>query len=265
MTSVVPTVVHAWLEAAPQTAHDLSSLRLIQIGGAPLHREVAERIGPAFGCRLQQVFGMAEGLLTFTRDDDAPETVLTTQGRPLSPADEIRIVDGAGADLPVGQTGELLARGPYTLRGYYRADEHNARAFTADGFYRTGDLARLTDTGELVVEGRIKDVIIRGGNKISAAEVEGHLLTHPAVDRVAVVPVPDLYLGERVCAYVRPAGAAPTLDALREALRDRGVAGYTLPERLEIVTELPLTGLGKIDKKALAADAAAKAVPTAQP
>lgn len=257
-TSLVPAVAQLWLDAVDGTPHDLSSLRLIQIGGAPLHRETAQRITPAFGCQLQQVFGMAEGLLTFTRATDPLETILTTQGRPLSPDDEVRIVDDVGADLPPGRTGELLARGPYTLRGYYRAPEHNARAFTDDGFYRTGDLARLTESGDLVVEGRLKDVIIRGGNKISAAEVECHLLAHPAVDRVAVVPIPDPHLGERICVYVRPAGEPPTLFALRESLHALGVADYKLPDRLEIVTELPLTGLGKVDKKRLVADAAAK-------
>jgi 2,3-dihydroxybenzoate-AMP ligase len=259
VTSVVPTVAQLWLEAVEAAPFDGSSLRLIQIGGAPLHREIAEQITPAFGCRLQQVFGMAEGLLSFTRETDPPETVLTTQGRPLSPGDEIRIVGDSGADVPPGHTGELLTRGPYTLRGYYRAPEHNARAFTEDGFYRTGDLARLTGNGELVIEGRLKDVIIRGGNKISAAEVEGHLLTHPAVDRVAVVPVPDPFLGERICAYVRPADEPPTLLVLREALRDRGIADYKLPDRLEIVDDLPLTGLGKVDKSLLAKHAAGKA------
>src|SRR5262249_37806466 len=157
----VPALAQLWLDAVDEGQFDLSSLRLIQIGGAPLPREIASRITPTLGCTLQQVFGMAEGLLTFTRESDPPETVLSTQGRPLSPDDEIRIVDEMGADLPPGSTGELLVRGPYTLRGYYRTPEHNARAFTDDGFYRTGDLARLTENGELVVEGRLKDVIIK--------------------------------------------------------------------------------------------------------
>lgn len=258
-TSLVPTLVQLWLDAADAMPFDSSSLRLVQVGGAPLQREIAERVEPAFGCRLQQVFGMAEGLISFTRDTDPYETVMTTQGRPVSPGDEIRVVDEAGAPVPPGGTGELLTRGPYTLRGYYRAPEHNARAFTPDGFYRTGDLARLTPDGDLVIEGRIKDVIIRAGNKISATEVEGHLLTHPAVGRVAVVPVPDDFLGERICAYVQPVADAPTLQSLRDALHDRGIADYKLPDRLEIVDRLPLTGLGKVDKKLLAKDAAAKA------
>lgn len=258
-TSLVPALAQVWLDAVEVGGFDLSTLRVIQIGGAPLHYEIAERIGPAFGCVLQQVFGMAEGLLSFTRLTDPLETILSTQGQPLSLHDEIRIVDEQGRALPRGQTGELLTRGPYTLRGYYRAPEHNARAFTEDGFYRTGDLARLTENWNLVVEGRIKDVIIRGGNKISASELEGHLLTHPAVDQVAVVPVPDPYLGEGICAYIRPVDDPPTLPELRKALHDRGLADYKLPDRLEVVTDLPLTGLGKLDKKVLAKDAADKA------
>lgn len=241
ITSVVPTVAMLWLEAAKWSDADLSALRVLQIGGAPLHRETAERITPVLGCRLQQVFGMAEGLLSLNRDLDQVDSVLTTQGHPLSAADEIRIVDG-----------ELLVRGPYTLRGYYRAPLYNKHAFTDEGFFRTGDQARLTQANELVIEGRIKDVIIRGGDKVSADEVEGLLLAHPAVYQAAVVPVPDSYLGERIFAYVVPNGEPPDLATLKRALRQRGVANYKLPDRLEVVDRLPLTGLGKIDKKMLA-------------
>ncbi|MFJ8311030.1 MULTISPECIES: (2,3-dihydroxybenzoyl)adenylate synthase [unclassified Streptomyces] len=158
ITSVVPAVAQLWLDVLPTVQADLSSLRLLQTGGAPLHRVTAERIGPELGCRLQQVFGVAEGLLTLTRPDDPDETVLTTQGRPLSPDDEILIVDVDGKDVPDGESGELLARGPYTPRGYYRAPDHNARSFTTDGYFRTGDLARRTPDGNLVVTGRLKDV-----------------------------------------------------------------------------------------------------------
>ncbi|MBT2451425.1 AMP-binding protein [Streptomyces sp. ISL-43] len=162
ITSVVPAVAQLWLDVLPTLQADLSSLRLVQIGGAPLRRATAERMGPELGCRLQQVFGMAEGLLTLTRPADPDETVLTTQGRPLSPDDEIRIVDVDGKDVSDGEPGELLARGPYTLRGYYRAPDHNARSFTTDGYFRTGDLARRTPDGNLVVTtGRLKDVPLR--------------------------------------------------------------------------------------------------------
>lgn len=258
LTSVVPSVVLLWLEALEWMTPDLSSLRLLQVGSAKLYPEVAARIGPAFGTSLQQVFGMAEGLLTFTRAGDAPSVVLHTQGRPLSPDDEIRIVDDQDRDVPAGEIGELITRGPYTLRGYYRAPEHNARAFTPDGYYRSGDLARLTDEGNLVIEGRLKDVVIRGGDKVSAAEVEQHLVAHNAIAQAAVVAEPDEMLGERICAYViaEPGladAARPSLTEIKQSLHARGLAEFKLPDRLEFLEAFPLTGLGKIDKKALLA------------
>ncbi|MFD9961751.1 (2,3-dihydroxybenzoyl)adenylate synthase [Amycolatopsis sp. NPDC058986] len=258
-TSIVPSIAHLWLEAVEWTAHDLSSLELLQIGSAKLHTSVAARIEPAFGCRLQQVFGMAEGLLCMTRRDDSPETVLTVQGSPLSPADELRVVDSADREVPTGEVGELLTKGPYTLRGYYRAPEHNAIAFTEDGFYRTGDLVRRTEDGNIVVEGRSKDVIIRGGDKVSAPEVEAHLMAHPGIRQASVVATPDEVLGERTHAYLIAANTAPTLAEITRFLLARGLAEFKLPDRIEVVDSFPLTGLGKIDKKALAARLTAKA------
>ncbi|MEV3987288.1 AMP-binding protein [Streptomyces sp. NPDC049837] len=169
ITSVVPTVAQLWLDALPTAQADMSSLRLVQICGAPLHRATAERIGPELGCRLQQVFGMPEGLLTLTRPADPDETALTTQGRPLSPDDEIRIVDVDGQDVPDGQPGELLTRGPYTLRGYYRAPDHNARSFTTDGYLHTGHLAQRTPDGNLLVTGRLRDLPGRAGHEDPSA------------------------------------------------------------------------------------------------
>jgi 2,3-dihydroxybenzoate-AMP ligase/pristinamycin I synthetase-1 len=260
VTSAIPTIVHLWLDAANRTECDLSSLQVLQVGSAKLHDEVAARIEPTLGVRLQQVFGMAEGLLTFTRLYDPPAVVLTTQGRPVSPADEIRVVDTDGQDVSAGVAGELLTRGPYTLRGYYRAPEHNATAFTEDGFFRTGDLVRRTKHGEIIVVGRVKDVIIRGGDKISATEVESHLTAHPGVQQAAVVPMPDPVLGEKTYAFIVPndAAAAPGLPALRKLLRERGLADHKLPDRVEVVDQFPLTGLNKVDKKALAARVAAR-------
>ncbi|MBV7700848.1 (2,3-dihydroxybenzoyl)adenylate synthase [Streptomyces sp. TRM70350] len=255
LTSVVPTIAHMWLDGREWIDRDLSSLRTLQIGSAKLHPEVARRIEPSFDCALQQVFGMAEGLLCMTRSTDDPETVVTTQGRPISPEDELRVVDPQGRPVPVGETGELLTRGPYTLRGYYRAPEHNATAFDEDGFYRTGDLVRMTGQGGVVVEGRVKDVIVRGGDKVSATEVERHVSAHPRVRQAAVIPVTDPVLGERVCACVIPAAdGAPSLKELKTFLSSRGVADFKLPERLVLLDSFPLTGLNKVDKKRLRAD-----------
>ncbi|MFI5533004.1 (2,3-dihydroxybenzoyl)adenylate synthase [Kitasatospora sp. NPDC051853] len=259
LTGVVPPVALAWADAAPQAGHDLSSLELLQVGGAKLSEEAARRLGPALGCRLQQVFGMAEGLVNYTRPEDDELTVLTTQGRPISDLDdEVRIVDDQDRDLPDGSTGHLLTRGPYTIRGYWRAPEHNARSFTADGFYRTGDLVRRTPTGHLVVEGRAKDQINRGGEKVAAEEVENVLLGHPAVHDASVVAVPDEYLGERTLAYVilRQGADAPRPALLRAFVRAAGLADYKVPDRIEFVDAFPQTGIGKVSKKDLRSTAA---------
>jgi len=222
---------------------------LLQVGGANLNPEVAYQVMNA-GCRLTHWFGMAEGVLCYTRLSDPPEVVAHTQGLPICTADEYRVVDESGRDLPRGEVGELLVRGPCTLRGYYRADSYNLSAFTPDGFLRTGDLVHLTEAGNLVVSGRIKDVINRGGEKIGASELEEHVETHPAVRSCAVVAIPDATLGEKICAFV-VATAPVELDQLRAYLTGRGLAGYKLPDRLEQIDQLPRTSVGKIDKKLL--------------
>ncbi|MBR7835040.1 AMP-binding protein [Actinospica durhamensis] len=251
--ALVPPLALLWADAAGAAGADLSSLRLIQVGGAKLAEPAAYRVAGVFGCVLQQVFGMAEGLLNFTALSDPAELVAGCQGRPLSPADEVLVLDPQGRPVPDGEVGELLTRGPYTLRGYYRAPEHNLRAFTEDGFYRTGDLVRRRPDATLVVEGRIKDQINRGGEKIAAAEVEGHLAAHPAVREAALVAVPDPVLGERAWAFLTLRGPAPRLPEIRRFLAERGLAGYKAPDRLEVVESWPVTGVGKIDKRELAA------------
>ena len=138
-TALVPPLAMLWLDAQESRRADLSSLRLLQVGGSRLGSSAAQRVEPVLGCQLQQVLGMAEGLICYTRLDDPPERVLHTQGRPLSPDDEVRVVDAEGREVGPGEVGELTVRGPYTIRGYYRLPEHNAKAFSADGFYRTGD------------------------------------------------------------------------------------------------------------------------------
>jgi 2,3-dihydroxybenzoate-AMP ligase len=251
ITALVPSLALVWLPAAESGRYDLSSLRVLQVGGARLDEEVARRLSPAFGCTLQQVYGMAEGLVNYTRLDDPEDIIVGTQGRPISPDDEIRVVDDEDHDVEPGRVGYLITRGPYTIRGYYRAEEHNAQALTPDGFYRTGDLVRLTPSGNLIVEGRAKDQINRGGDKVAAEEVENHLRVHPAVHDAAVVSAPDKFLGERSCAFVVPEGRAPEPPELKTFLRERGLAPYKVPDLLEFVAALPKTGVGKADKKEL--------------
>ncbi|MEU5371266.1 (2,3-dihydroxybenzoyl)adenylate synthase [Streptomyces sp. NPDC005951] len=266
ITGLVPPLALLWTEAAPGTAHDLSSLDVLLVGGAKFSEEAARRVRPALGCTLQQVFGMAEGLVNYTRLDDPVETIVTTQGRPISPDDEILVVDDEDQEVAPGETGHLLTRGPYTIRGYWNAPEHNARSFTEDGFYRTGDIVRVTGSGHIVVEGRAKDQINRGGEKIAAEEVENHILAHPAVHDANVVAEPDPYLGERTCAYViLRSGAGPLKGvAVKRFVRERGLAAYKVPDRVEFVDAFPQTGVGKVSKKDLR-NAAARTAPSSSP
>ncbi len=252
LVALVPALAQAWLESSLRARHDLGSLRVMQIGGACLAESMAARIAPAFGCTLQQVFGMAEGLVNYTRLDDPPARVVSCQGRPISADDEIRIVDDDDQDVAPGEAGHLLTRGPYTIRGYWAAPEHNAIAFTTDGFYRTGDRVRMLASGDLVVVGRAKDQINRGGEKIAAEEVEAHLLAHPAVADAALIATADRMLGEKSCACIvaRP-GTTPQPRELQAFLRERGIAAYKIPDRFEFIAHMPRTPVGKIDKPAL--------------
>ena len=252
---VVPALLIRWINDPAAAEYDLGSVRVIQSGGQRLQPETRQRTERVFrSVTVQENFGMAEGLLMFVRLDDPPEVRLETVGRPICPDDEVRLVGEDGADVPDGEIGELLARGPYTLRGYYNAPEHNQRAFSPDGFYRSGDLMWRHPSGNYVVAGRSKDLINRGGEKISAEEVENLILGHPAVLNVACVPVPDPVLGERMCAcvIVRP-GRQLTLDELVTFLTAEEIARHKLPERLAVFDSFPLSPVGKVSKKDLAA------------
>jgi 2,3-dihydroxybenzoate-AMP ligase len=252
----VPTIAMALLDLPESVRADLASLRVIAVGGQRLQEHTARSLKRALpDVTVQQVFGMAEGMVCYTHLDDPDDVTFKTQGRPLSSADEIRIVDADGGDAAPGDVGELWCRGPYTLRGYFRSPERNREAFSPDGYYRTGDLVRRDPSGNLVVEGRIKDLINRGGEKINAEEIEAHLIAHPAIDAAAVVAMPDEMLGEKACAYLAlRAGEALDLAAMRDFLAARGVARFKWPERIEVVRALPLTNVGKIKKIELRAD-----------
>ena len=261
--AVVPALLIKWINDPLIGKYDLASVRVIQSGGQRLQPEVrrrAEELIPS--ARVQENFGMAEGLLTFVRRDDPEEVRMETVGRPICPDDEVRIVDEEGLEVSDGAVGELACRGPYTLRGYYRAPEHNARAFTPDGFYLTGDLMRRHPSGNFMIEGRKKDLINRGGEKISAEEIENLILSHPAVQNVACVPMPDPILGERTCAFIVPKrGTTITLQELVRFLLEVGIAKYKLPERVELVEEFPLSPFGKVSKQTLMKQIAEKLEP----
>jgi len=251
---VVPALLIRWINDPAAKQFDLSSVRVIQSGGQRFQPEIRRQTQEVFpNGMVQENFGMSEGLLMFVRLDDPEEVRMETSGRPLSPDDEVKLLDDDDNEVPNGEVGELTVRGPYTLRGYFRAPEHNARAFTSDGFYRSGDLMRMHPSGNYIVEGRKKDLINRGGEKISAEEIENLILMHPAVQNVACVPMPDPVLGEKMCAYVILRRGVPglTLPQLVDFLLQQEMAKHKLPERLEIVPEFPLSPFGKVSKKAL--------------
>ena len=255
IAGLVPPLALLWLQAAPRTKHDLSSLQVLQVGGAKFMPEPARRVGPVLGCKLQQVFGMAEGLVNYTRLDDPDDVVTLTQGRAISPDDEVLILDDRGDPVPEGEPGNLLTRGPYTIRAYHDDPAANARSFTEDGFYRTGDVVRRLPGGYLEVLGRATDHINRAGEKISAEEVEDHLLAHPRIFDAAVVSMPDRFLGERSCAFIilDGEGEMPRPADIKGWMRGRDIAAFKIPDQIEFVERFETTAVGKISRKELRA------------
>ncbi|EOB3673844.1 (2,3-dihydroxybenzoyl)adenylate synthase [Vibrio vulnificus] len=248
-TALVPALAQLWTEATQWESTDRSSLRLMQVGGSKLAYSDALEVQNAFPNALQQVFGMAEGLIACTRLGDDKEIIATRQGRPVSEWDEVLVVDDQGKPVAVGEEGELLTRGPYTLSGYYRAPEHNLRAFTDEGYYRSGDRVVVDANGYFTVTGRIKDVIIRAGENIAADELEELLLSHPQIAQVAVFPLPDAHLGEKIAVAAVIRGPEIMLRDIRQFLQTKEIAAFKLPDELFAVKSLPKTAVGKIDKK----------------
>jgi len=250
VAAAVPLISN-WLNAGVAARFDLSSLEIVQNGGARLPPELRGRLRTEFGCIPQEVYGTAEGLINMTRRDDDEEALMHSSGAPVSELDEIKVVGEDDLEFPDGEAGELVTRGPYTIRGYYQAPEKNAEAFMAGGWYRMGDIVRRR--GRYVyAEGRRKDLINRGGEKINCDEVESLIFTHPKVKVVALVAMADPVFGEKACACVVPQpGESLTLEELVAFLRQQRIASFKLPERLELMTEFPISPVGKILKRQL--------------
>ncbi len=257
VAATVPLVAK-WLDSGEFGRHDLSSLKMFINGGAKLAPELRRRVEERFQCEYQENFGTGEGLINMTRIGDPEPVRYLSSGRPVSEADEIKVIDESGNELPEGRIGELLVRGPYTIRGYYKAEAADRDAFTGDGFYRMGDIVRVVD-GYIYLEGRRKDLINRGGEKISCEEVENYILAHPKVMSVCVVAMPDAVFGEKACAFaILREGCALTHGELVAFLQERDIARFKLPERLEIVNEFPISPAGKILRRDLRARIAAQ-------
>lgn len=250
IAAVVPLISN-WLNSNLPGRFDLSSLRVVQNGGARLAPELRARVRQELGCTPQEDYGTAEGLINMVRLDDRDELLLESSGRPVCEFDEIKVLDDAGNEVPDGEPGELVVRGPYTINGYYNAPEKNAEAFTADGFYRMGDIVRKR--GRYVyTEGRRKDLINRGGEKISCDEVENLIFGLPQVKQVSLVAMPDPVFGEKACAcVVLQPGTQLDFDQLIAHLRAQHIASFKLPERLEVMPAFPVSPVGKILKREL--------------
>jgi 2,3-dihydroxybenzoate-AMP ligase len=250
---VVPALLIRLINDASIGNFNLSSLKLIQSGGQRMQPEVRAKTRALIpGVFVQENFGMSEGTLMFVRASDPEDVKLETCGRPVCADDEVKLLDEDDQEVPMGSVGELTVRGPYTLRGYFGVPEYNAKQFTSDGFYRSGDLMRIHPSGNYVVEGRKKDLINRGGEKISAEEVENLILMHYAVQNVACVPMPDENMGEKMCAFVvLKDNYSLDLKQLIGFLSTKEIAKFKLPERLEILDDFPVSTFGKVSKKAL--------------
>jgi 2,3-dihydroxybenzoate-AMP ligase len=250
IAAVVPLIAN-WLNSEVPKRFDLSSLRVVQNGGARLAPELRARLRQEFGCTPQEDYGTAEGLINMVRLDAADDLLLESSGTPVCDLDEIKVVDDAGNEVADGEPGELLTRGPYTINGYYNAPEKNAEAFTTGGFYRMGDVVRKR--GRYVwTEGRRKDLINRGGEKISCDEVENLIFGLPQVSQVSLVAMPDPVFGEKACACVvlKP-GTHLDFGELIAHLRAQHIAAFKLPERLEVMPAFPVSPVGKILKREL--------------
>ncbi len=259
--TVIPAAVPliaGWLNSNVPERHDLSSLKIVQNGGARLVPELRARLRDRLGCMPQEIYGTAEGLICMVRPDADEEAVLESSGVPVCDDDEIKVLGEDEREVPDGTPGELCVRGPYTICGYYNSPDKNREAFTAEGLYRMGDIVRKRGR-RVYTEGRRKDIINRGGEKVSCDEIENYIFAHPKVKAVTLVAMPDETFGEKACAFVilKP-GETLEFAELIAFLKEKRIASFKLPERLEIVGEFPTSPVGKILKRELRERIAAK-------
>lgn len=237
------------LDAPTLGQRDVSSFKYFTSAGAPIPRHVGETARDKIGCKLIGMWGMSECFVgTASSPDDPDEKLWGTDGK-VMPGGEAAIFDADRKNkLPSGETGELAVRGPFVALGYFNDPVRSRETFTPDGWLFSNDLAVMDKDGYVRLVGRKKDIINRGGLKVSAREIEDMLLQIPNVRQVAIVPVPDARLGEKGCAFVVPRDGEIRLDEITDYLESRGVAKYKLPEYLVVIDELPMTASGKVQK-----------------
>lgn len=259
-TALVPALAASCLTFYEKAnKYDISSLKVIQLGGSMCTPETVKQVMNGMNCTVQQIYGMGEGVVFCTSLSDSIDTIMNCQGKTISPSDEIKIVDENDEVLPVGTFGELLIKGPCVIKGYYRADEINKKKFTEDGFYRTGDRVRLLEDGNIQVAGRVIELINRGGEKIMPVEIEEYLCGYKGVEEASVVPIKDAMLGQKVCAFVLSKQNDISPVDIRNYLVELGIASYKVPDHIYILDKWPLTAVNKIDRNKLIEMATEKA------
>ena len=257
---LVPTQLTMMLEQAQAEHYDLSSVRVWVSAGAyfppPLMAEVEKKMG---GTVLNYYGSMEIGAVTSSRLDDPDEVRMTTAGKPTFGA-EVKIVDGDGKEVETGVEGEIIAKSLCSSSGFYKDEKATREVWSEEGWAATGDMGVIEERGNLVIVGRKKDMIIRGGQNIYPAEIESFLIGHPKVQDVAVVAMPDPVMGEKACAYVVPMkGETFTFDEMISFLKQKNIAPFKMPERLELIDTFPTVADGyKVDKKVLRQDIAQK-------
>jgi fatty-acyl-CoA synthase len=247
----VPTMPIMMLQSPDFDQYDFTSLRAMVLAGAPLPIEVARQVIQKMGCYVTSAYGMTETAMSnITRLDDPVEVVCETVGRP-QPGMEHKVVDEKRRIVPLGVKGEACARGQNVCLGYFQDPERTAQTIDGQGWIYSGDLATMDESGNLRIVGRIKDMIVRGGENISPTEIEDILYTFPKVAQVSVVAIPDERLGEKTCACIIPKpGGSITQEELKAFFKDR-VAHFKIPDRVELMAEFPMTPSGKIRKNVL--------------
>lgn len=251
----VPTLAKRLIDFEGLKDYDLSSLKKMHCGGGVSQPEIIKGVWEKLGCTFFNAYGGTEGQTTITHSEDNPQTILHTVGRPTCPYDTYKVVDRKGKELPPNTPGELIIKGPGIFTGYYKAPKENKMALNKEGFFSTGDVVKIDEAGNVTITGRIKEMINRGGESISATEIEGLVMGHPGVAIVAVIPMPDPVMGERVCAYIQPKpGANLNFDKIISYLKERKASVLQFPERIEFIVDMPLTKAEKVDKKTLTED-----------
>ncbi len=251
----VPALVQRLVDLENLGDYDLGSLRKIYAGGAPSTPELVRSVYEKFRCKFVNALGSSEGPAAMTRLDADLETICTTVGQKDCPYAQVKIIDQYMQEVPPNKEGELITKGPNIFNGYFKSPEENRAVFTGDGFFRTGDLAKIDESGTITITGRIKETILRGGETLSAIGIERLVSSHPAVSEVAVIGMPDKALGEKICAYIKlKEGATLAFGELIAYMKGIGASVLQLPERVEYVDAIPLTKVGKADKKALRED-----------